>query len=319
MTVRSIFIFSLALALLTDADCVHLVEEVANFLNQKIDFVGHDKELRSHITALENDFKELDNLDNKAWEHDHVQMVLTSLTDGVTVLRRVEDHVISLARASRTEVHGLEAHLNQFKRQVDGKLSTDNTYHRIMDLVGSLIKDSVDIMRKEIVEIDKAESMMNNARAEMSTLKGLLRIHEDHQDEADTAVKTESYGQLLTSVLIGLFGGDTDTAMELGVKGLKGLVDVWDHRDKFDRVEENILDCFQYFEKEVKLIEKEEIAMRNLKNKYNVIRANWDQEYHQNELEEVAEDDGDWNIDVMAEIRSLKRNINSFVNSAGLW
>merc|ERR1712211_34029 len=102
--------------LASSADTAHLVENVAHFLNQKIDFVGHDNGLRRHITALENDFKELNNLDNEAWQHAHVQKLLTSLTNAVTVLRRVEDHVISLARTSRTDVTGLETHLNRFKR-----------------------------------------------------------------------------------------------------------------------------------------------------------------------------------------------------------
>ena len=86
----------MAIALTPDAGWGHLVTDVADFLNQKIDFVGHDKGLRSHITALENDFRELDNLESEAWQHHHVQKLLTSLTEAVTVLRRVEDHVISL-------------------------------------------------------------------------------------------------------------------------------------------------------------------------------------------------------------------------------
>merc|ERR1719410_1264608 len=119
----------LAVALAPTADSAHLVEEVTDFYNKKINFVGHDNGLRRHITALENDFEELNNLDNEAWQHnDHVQKLLTSLTNAVTELRKVEDDVISLARTSRTDVTGLETHLKRFKRQVDGQLSTDNTY-----------------------------------------------------------------------------------------------------------------------------------------------------------------------------------------------
>ena len=150
MAGRTILILSLAITLTPDAGWGHLVTDVADFLNQKIDFVGHDKGLRSHITALENDFRELDNLESEAWQHHHVQKLLTSLTEAVTVLRRVEDHVIFLARASRTDIGGLETHLNQFKRQVDRRLSTSYTYGRIMGLVGSLIEDSDESMKKEI-------------------------------------------------------------------------------------------------------------------------------------------------------------------------
>merc|ERR1712038_1106685 len=154
--------------LASSADTAHLVENVAHFLNQKIDFVGHDDGLRRHIAALENDFKELDNLDNEAWQHAHVQKLIKSLDNARIQLRRVEDHVIDLARTSRTDVTGLETHLNRFKRQVDGQLSTDDTYSGIMDLVGKLISDSSDIMKKEIKDINEAESMLNTAQAEMT-------------------------------------------------------------------------------------------------------------------------------------------------------
>merc|ERR1719410_2892119 len=75
----------LAVALAPTADSAHLVEEVTDFYNKKINFVGHDNGLRRHITSLENDFEELDNLDNEAWQHAHVQKLLTSLTNAVTV------------------------------------------------------------------------------------------------------------------------------------------------------------------------------------------------------------------------------------------
>ena len=73
------------------------------------------------------------------------------------------------------------------------------------------------------------------------------------------------------------------------MKGLSGLVDVWDHREKFDKVENNILDCFQYFQKEVKEVQKEERAMRNLKDDYDVVGADWNGGYLKEDLVEVAE------------------------------
>merc|ERR1711881_679848 len=130
--------------------------------------------------------------------------------------------------------------MGQFKRQVDGGLSTDNTYSRIMDTVGSLIKESVDIMKKEIVEINKAETLMNTARAEMSSLKGLLKLREDHQDVIDTAQKT-GIGGIAAIAGINLLFGNTDKAWELGQHALTGLIDVYEHREKFDRVESDIL------------------------------------------------------------------------------
>merc|ERR1719494_1565183 len=195
----------LAVALAPTADSAHLVEEVTDFYNKKINFVGHDNGLRRHITALENDFKELNNLDNEAWQHAHVQKLIKSLDNARIQLRRVEDHVIDLARTSRTDVTGLETHLNRFKRQVDGQLSTDNTYSGIMDLVGKLISDSSDIMKKEIKDINEAESMLNTAQAEMTLLKNLLRYHEQQKVEAaQTGIIRSALtaGFALTSVII---------------------------------------------------------------------------------------------------------------------
>merc|ERR1719350_1870227 len=294
-----------------------LVEDVAHFLNQKIDFVGHDNGLRRHIAALQNDFEELNNLDNDAWQHnDHVQKLLTSLTNAVTELRKVEDDVISLARTSRTDVTGLETHLNRFKRQVDGQLSTDNTYRGIMDLVGKLIRDSSDIMKKEIEEINEAESMLNTAQAEMTILKNLLKHHEKHEDEIESAAETGIFSSLLTAGIVAFF--DEDVAEELAVASLEGLARVWDHREKFDRIESNILSGFQYFREEVELVKEEEKEMRNLSEKYSIIRANRDS-YDQDELEEIAEEGDDWEEDVMTDIRRLKSNVNKFVTSAGQW
>jgi len=306
----------LAVALAPTADSAHLVEEVTDFYNKKINFVGHDNGLRRHITALENDFEELDNLDNEAWQHAHVQKLLTSLTNAVTVLRRVEDHVISLARTSRTDVTGLETHLNRFKRQVDGQLSTDNTYSGIMDLVGKLIRDSSDIMKKEIKDINEAESMLNTAQAEMTVLKNLLKHHEKHEDEIESAAETGIFSSLLTAGIVAFF--DEDVAEELAVASLEGLASVWDHREKFDRIESNILSGFQYFREEVELVKEEEKEMRYLSEKYSIIKANRDN-YDRDELEDIAEEDDDWEEDVMADIRRLKSNVNKFVTSAGHW
>jgi len=317
MVGRSALILTLAIALTPQADCGHLVEDVAQFLNKKIDFVGHEDGLRNHISTLEKDFKELDNLDNAAWEHQHVQNLLTALTDAVTVLRRVEDHVIALARTSRTDVGGLQTHLNQFKRQVDGGLSTQNTYDQIMEIIGSLINDSWEIMKKEIVEIKKAESLMNKARGEMGTLKGLLKVHEQHQDEAQIAATTKFVGSVFKAALIGIFDEDEDKALEVGLTGLAGLVDVYDHKEKFDRVEKNILDSFQYFRNEVKEIQREERQMAFLRDEYFKVGRHAAFE-EMEELVEVAEEYRDWN-DVMKEIRDLKSSVNNFVNSAGQW
>merc|ERR550534_1606556 len=313
----SVLTLLLAVALVPTADSAHLVEKVTDFYNKKINFVGHDNGLRRHITALENDFEELDNLDNEAWQHAHVQKLLTSLTNAVMVLRRVEDHVISLARTSRTDVTGLETHLNRFKRQVDGQLSTDNTYSGIMDLVGKLIRDSSDIMKKEIKDINEAESMLNTAQAEMSVLKNLLEHHEKHEDEIESAAETGIFSSLLTAGIVAFF--DEDKAEELAVASLEGLASVWDHREKFDRIESNILSGFKYFREEVELVKEEEKEMRNLSEKYSAIENNWGQGYDQDELEETAEEDDDWEEDVMADIRKLKSNVNKFVTSAGHW
>merc|ERR1711953_703345 len=204
-----------------------LVEDVAHFLNRKIDFVGHDNGLRRHIAALQIDFEEPNNLDNEAWKHnDHVQKLLTSLTNAVTELRKVEDDVISLARTSRTDVTGLETHLERFKRQVDGQLSTDDTYSGIMDLVRKLISYPSDIIMKEIKDINEALIMLNTAQAEMTILKHLLRQHEKH---------------------------------------------VWDHREKFDQTESNILSSFQYFREVLELVKEEREEMRKLSDIYSLI------------------------------------------------
>jgi len=318
MKALNTLILGLVFTLSPDAGHGHLVKDVTEFLDQKIDFVGHDNGFRAHITALERDFQELNNLENEAWNHDHVQRVITSLNSAVIVMRRVEDHIISLARTSRTDVLGLENYLNQFKRQVDHSISTDYTYRQIMDTVGSLITDSDDIMRKEIAEINEAESKMSIANAEMRILKHLLDVHEKKEERAETEVEVSS----IVSGLGALFAwglGEDDLASRLGNNALENLFNVYEHKDKFDRVEKNILDCFQYFKREVKLIEKEEGEMRRLKNDYEIIRAEWDGGYHQQELVEVADDQEDWETDVMDNVRNLKRSVNSFVSSAGNW
>merc|ERR1719350_1279916 len=298
-----------------------LVEDVAHFLNRKIDFVGHDNGLRRHIAALQNDFEELNNLDNEAWQHnDHVQKLLTSLTNAVTELRKVEDDVISLARTSRTDVTGLETHLNRFKRQVDGQLSTDNTYSGIMDVVGKLIRDSSDIMKKEIKDINEAESMLNTAQAEMTLLKNLLKHHEKQKVEAaQTGIIRSALtaGFALTTAIIE--EDNEDIAVDLAFDSLQGFARVADQLGEFARIQDDILSGFQYIRKEVELVKKQEKEMRNLSEKYSAIRANWGQGYDQDELEETAEEDDDWEEDVMADIRRLKSNVNKFVTSAGHW
>jgi len=298
-----------------------LVEDVAHFLNRKIDFVGHDNGLRRHIAALQNDFEELNNLDNEAWQHnDHVQKLLTSLTNAVTELRKVEDDVISLARTSRTDVTGLETHLKRFKRQVDGQLSTDDTYSGIMDLLGKLISDSSDIMKKEIEDINEAESMLNTAQAEMTLLKNLLRYHEQQKVEAaQTGIIRSALtagAALLTTVIIE--EDNEDIAVDLAYDSLQGFARVADQLGEFARIQRDILSGFEYIRKKVELVKKQEKEMRNLREKYEIIKANRDS-YDQDELEEIAEEDDDWEEDIMTDIRRLKSNVNKFVTSAGHW
>merc|ERR1712213_219135 len=292
MVGRSATILLLALALAGPADSAHPLVRLTGVLNQKIDFVGHDNGLRSHITALENDFKELDNLDNEAWQHGHVQKLLTSLTEAVNMLRRVEDHIISLARTSRTDVSGLETHLNQFKRQVDRRLPTDNTYGAIMALVRKLIGASMDKMEEEIDDINEAE--------------------------VETATETGVIVSLLATALVSFF--DTEKADEIALVGLEKLEKlgaVWEHREKFDRVESNIRSSFQYFRREVELVKKEETEIRYLRDDFDKIGASWKD--LQDELQDVAEDGDDWDEDVMADVKILKKSINKFVESAGHW
>jgi len=298
-----------------------LVEDVAHFLNRKIDFVGHDNGLRRHIAALQIDFEELNNLDNEAWKHnDHVQKLLTSLTNAVTELRKVEDDVISLARTSRTDVTGLETHLKRFKRQVDGQLSTDDTYSGIMDLLGKLISDSSDIMKKEIEDINEAESMLNTAQAEMTLLKNLLRYHEQQKVEAaQTGIIRSALtagAALLTTVIIE--EDNEDIAVDLAYDSLQGFARVADQLGEFARIQRDILSGFEYIRKKVELVKKQEKEMRNLREKYEIIKANRDS-YDQDELEEIAEEDDDWEEDIMTDIRRLKSNVNKFVTSAGHW
>merc|ERR550534_2126493 len=310
----------LAVALAPTADSAHLVEEVTDFYNKKINFVGHDNGLRRHITALENDFEELDNLDNEAWQHAHVQKLLTSLTNAVMVLRRVEDHVISLARTSRTDVTGLETHLERFKRQVDGQLSTDDTYSGILDLVGKLISDSSEIMKKEIEDINEAESMLNTAQAEMTLLKNLLRYHEQQKVEAaQTGIIRSALtagAALLTTAIIE--EDNEDIAVDLAFDSLQGFARVADQLGEFARIQRDILSGFEYIRKKVELVKKQEKEMRNLREKYEIIKANQDS-FDQDELEEIAEEDDDWEEDIMADIRRLKSNVDKFVTSAGHW
>merc|ERR1712012_784855 len=174
-----------------------------------------------------------------------------------------------------------------------------------MDLVGKLIRDSSDIMKKEIKDINEAESMLNTAQAEMTVLKNLLKHHEKHEDEIESAAETGIFSSLLTAGIVAFF--DENVAEELAVASLEGLANVWDHREKFDRIESNILSGFQYFREEVELVKEEEKEMRN----------NWGHGYDQDELEETAEEHDDWEEDVMADIIKLKSNVNKFVTSAG--
>merc|ERR1711936_1465845 len=238
----------------------------------------------------------------------------------VTELRKVEDDVISLARTSRTDVTGLETHLKRFKRQVDGQLSTDDTYSGIMDLLGKLIRDSSDIMKKEIEDINEAESMLNTAQAEMTLLKNLLRYHEQQKVEAaQTGIIRSALtagAALLTTAIIE--EDNEDIAVDLAFDSLQGFAKVADQLGEFARIQRDILSGFEYIRKKVELVKKQEKEMRNLREKYEIIKASRDS-YDQDELEEIAEEDDDWEEDIMADIRRLKSNVNKFVTSAGHW
>lgn len=317
----SLLVLSLALVLKPDTACSHLVQDVAEFLNKKIDFVGHDNGFRSHIRALERDFKELNELDHDSKNHQHVQNVITSLNSALTVMRRVEDHIVSLAKTSKTDVSGLENFLNQFKSQVDHDLSTDYTYKQLMITVGSLITDSDETMKKEIKEITRAESMMNTAKSEMTILTTLLEIHEKKEKQAEREGTARTLISAGLSIAAWAFGYE-DVASKIGDRAFENvgnLLDVYDHKEKFLRVEQNILDCFQYFKDELVQIEKEDVAMRKLRDDYAVVRVDWDEGYHQEDLVDVAEDQQDWEIDVMANIRSLKRSVTNFLSSSANW
>ena len=143
-------------------------------------------------------------------------------------------------------------------------------------------------------------------------VRTLQKIHEQHQDEADKVAVTRSYGSLISAALIAIFG-DTDKAYEGGAKGLAGLADIWDHREKFYRVEKNILDCFQYFKQEVELIRKEEIAMRNLKNNYESFGADWHGGHLKEDLVDKAEYEADW-INLMALVSGRKKPQKSVIS-----
>merc|ERR1711963_1010200 len=138
----------------------------------------------------------------------------------------------------------------------------DDTYSGIMDLVGKLISDSSDIMKKEIEDINEAQSMLNTAAAEMHILQNLLKRHEEH---------------------------------------------VWDHQEKFNRIESNILSGFQYFRKVEELVFFESEEMRIFSRKYNVIRENWGPLADQDVLEEIIEYD-EWEEEVMADISHIVKS-----------
>ena len=162
--------------------------------------------------------------------------------------------------------------------------------------------------------------MLNTAQAEMTLLKNLLRYHEQQKVEAaQTGIIRSALtaGFALTSVIIE--EDNEDIAVDLAYDSLQGFARVADHLGEFSRIQRDILSGFEYIRKQVELVKKQEKEMRNLSEKYSAIRANWGQGYDQDELEETAEEDDDWEEDVMADIRRLKSNVNKFVTSAGHW
>jgi len=315
-----ILTLSLVLVLLpeTAVSRRHLVQDVAKFLDQKIDFIGHDEGFRKHIRALEKDLKMLEK--SKVSN----SRVVTSLNTVHTIMMTVEDHVVNLARMSKTDVSGLQISLYRYKRQVDRGLSTEDTYRSIMDHTGMLINHSNEILSKEIKEISKAEIKLNEALSELRLLK------EQEQRELEQEQEFERENQA-TGALGSLFGaiasitaaaiaddyGDYDLADEKIEESFYELERGINHSvdlifGLLDETEGNLKKSLDYFEKQSVLIKKEDVEIQKLSDAYNDVTDNW----YPEELEEIALEDDDWENDLMVYIRSLKRSVTRFVSRA---
>jgi len=274
-----------------------------------------------HIRALEKDLKMLEK--SKVSN----SRVVTSLNTVHTIMMTVEDHVVNLARMSKTDVSGLQISLYRYKRQVDRGLSTEDTYRSIMDHTGMLINHSNEILSKEIKEISKAEIKLNEALSELRLLK------EQEQRELEQEQEFERENQA-TGALGSLFGaiasitaaaiaddyGDYDLADEKIEESFYELERGINHSvdlifGLLDETEGNLKKSLDYFEKQSDLIKKEDVEIHKLSDAYNDVTDNWFPE----ELEQVAEDDDDWEEDLMVYVRSLKSSVSRFVSSAGNW
>ena len=311
----------LVLVLLPDTAISHIVQDVAKFLDRKIHFAGHDEGFRKQITALKEDLNKLEGSKLKD------SRIVTSLNMVHTIMKAVEDHVVNLARRSRTDVSGLETSLNQYKRQVDRGLSTDNTYRSIMDHIGMLINHSTEIMDKEIEEISRAEIKLNEAITELRLLKEqeqyeLEKKKQRERTNQQTGLLGSLFGAIggLTSAAIADYNGDydlSDEALERSIDYLgDGLITSIDLIfGLLDETEGNLKKNLDYFKREQAIIGEEDAEMRKLRDAYYDVSDNWDAE----ELEDIAESTNDWENDLMVYIRSLKWSVSRFVSSAGNW
>jgi len=299
----------------------HLVQDVAKFLDQKIDFIGHDEGFRKHITALEEDLKTLEDSDVRNAD------IVTKLNMVHTVMKTVEDHVVNLARRSKTDVSGLQTSLGQFKRQVDRGLSTDSSYRSIMDHIGMLINHSSEIISEEIKEITKAEVKLNAAISELTRLRSEEYTREkEKESEGEEKLYKEGLGNLGQAVglsLVSLLGdslGYEQFAENLMKKSKEklaaGVINSFEFIvDRLDQTEGNLKKSLDYFEKESVLIKNEDAEIRKLKRDFNEVKDNW----YPDELEEIAKKDVDWEKDLMVYIRNLKSSVTRFVSNASNW
>jgi len=293
------------LVLLPDTAISHVVKDVAKFLNKRIHFAGHDEGFRKHITALEEDLKKLEGSTLKD------SQIVTRLNDVHTTMKMVEDHVVNLARNSRTAVSGLESSLNQYKRQVDRGLSTDTSYTSIMDHIGMLIDHSSETMDKEIKEIDRAEATLNLAVSELTILKdGLLEKKRKNQGFFGSLFGAVAFEAI---AVVAEENGNDDLAKKSEALADGYLDDAFDVI--FGSLDQNLKKNLEYFERESDIIEEEDVEMQNLKEKYKKVENNWNPK----DLEDIAKDADDWENDLMKHIRSLKWSVSRFVSSAGNW
>jgi len=319
-------VLTLSLVLVLIPDTVisdHIVEEVVEFLNTDIDFVGHDEGFRKHITALQ---KDLDKLEDSKLQNSNLA---TSLNMVHTIMKEVEDTVVNLARRSKTDVSGLETSLVQFKRQVDRGLSTDNSYRSIMEHTGMLIKHAKEIKVQQDTEIKRAVFKMNDVLSTLTSLRSKdLEKQQQKQQKERTTHESGFWGSVLKFV-----GGfiiaevadynDNEKLFLLGLnKTLEGVDGTIEHGldwifGLLQTTEDNLKKSLDYFKREAVLIGQESATIIQLANKHT--------DYDYQSIEEGASElkmiikDGDWDTELMQDVRSLKRSVGSFVSMAGNW